>query len=120
MKRLFILFAAAVMVMGLYSCGKGTNGKDCEKAITVQFYEKDNSVRYTMHNNTDEVINNVKVRFLYEHRGEQFHYEDEFVNCRLEPGLTATFRSPRSAMAARDEEVKVIVVDYNIESPSNN
>lgn len=87
------------------------------KAITAKVNKDGWDMSYSLKNNTDEPIQNVKIRFIYYNKnGEQVHYEDSKMRVTLEPGLTHSFEHYKPREINSDCRTKIQILDYNFKN----
>ena len=71
------------------------------------------NVRYSLTNNTNKTIKEVKIRtFYYNKAGEQIHYEDHVEQGTIEPGLSKSYERWKSDAARSADHIKVQVLAY--------
>lgn len=83
MKRLLILFVAAVMAAGAMAEENDLSAKVFQKGYS--------DVKIVFTNHSDTTIKSAEIRlFYYDEQGNQFHYQDENVSINVEPKLSIT------------------------------
>lgn len=100
------------------SVAKEKKNSSVENIITAKVIDNGSlTMSYTLKNNTDEPIQNVKIRFIYYNKnGEQVHYEDSKMRVTLEPGLTHSFEHYKPREVHSTGRIELQILDYNFKN----